>query len=102
MENLESRSLSYTIVQEFLSDLKKEFGKGNNEIMKVAELKKVEQESKTIKEFIQEFRKVVRKSIYEKRLLIEKFKEVINKMIKRKLIEAKRPLILQTQDLSID
>ena len=42
MEDLESRSLSYIIVEEFLVDLKEEFGRGDNEVIKVAELKKVE------------------------------------------------------------
>jgi len=46
MEDLESRSLSYTIVGEFLSDLKKELGKEDNETIKMAKLKKVEQKSK--------------------------------------------------------
>jgi len=55
MENLESRS--YAIVGEFLSDLKEEFVERDNEMMKVAELRKVEQESKTIEEFVQEFRR---------------------------------------------
>ena len=36
----------------FLSDLKKEFGREDDKIMKVAKLKKVEQESKTIEEFV--------------------------------------------------
>ena len=42
MEDLESRILSYVTVREFLLDLKKKFGRGNNKTMKVAELKKVE------------------------------------------------------------
>jgi len=42
MKDLKSNSLSYTIVGEFLLDLKKEFGGGNDEILKVAELKKIE------------------------------------------------------------
>ena len=42
MEDLESRNLSYTIVEEFLLDLKEEFGGGDNKTMKVAELKKIE------------------------------------------------------------
>jgi len=40
MEDLKSENLSYTIVEKFLSDLKKEFGRENDEIMKMAELKK--------------------------------------------------------------
>ena len=56
--------------------------------MKVAELKKVEQELKTIEEFIQEFRKVIRESKYKERLLIEEFKREINGVIRHKLIKA--------------
>jgi len=42
--------LSYTIIGEFLSDLKKEFGREDNKTIKVAELKKVEQEGKIIED----------------------------------------------------
>ena len=38
------------------------------------ELKKIEQESKIIEEFVQEFRKVVRESKYIEKLLVEEFK----------------------------
>ena len=60
MEDLEAGLLEYKIVGEFLADIKKEFGKENEEMVKVAELKKLEQERKTMKEFMQEFRRVVR------------------------------------------
>ena len=59
--------------------------------MKVAELKKVKQRSRTIEEFIQKFRRAVRGSRYEKRPLVEEFKKIMNGVIRRKLIEAKRP-----------
>ena len=49
IEDLESRSLSYITVGEFLSDLKKKFGREDNKTMKVVELKKRE---KTIEEFV--------------------------------------------------
>ena len=52
IEDLESRSLSYITVGEFLSDLKEEFGRKDNKIMKIAELKKIEQENKIIEKFI--------------------------------------------------
>jgi len=42
--------------------------------MKAVKLKRVEQELKTIEEFVQEFRKVVRESKYKERLLIKEFK----------------------------
>jgi len=44
-----------------------------------------------MEQFIQEFRRTARESEYEERPLIEKFKREINKVIRRKLIEAKRP-----------
>ena len=44
-----------------------------------------------IKEFVQEFRRAVRSSGYEGRLLVEEFKQGINRVIRRKLIEAERP-----------
>ncbi len=87
---LESRNLSYVTVRKFLSDLKEEFDRGDNETMKVAELKKVEQESKTIEEFMQEFRRAIRESRHKKRLLIKEFKRWMNVVIKRKLMKAER------------
>jgi len=87
IENLKSGNVSYTTVGEFLLDLKKEFGEGNNKIIKVTELKKVGQESRTIKEIVQKFRRVAKESRYERRLLVEEFKREMNSVIRRKLIE---------------
>jgi len=83
--------LEYTIVKEFLIDLKKEFGKEYNKIIKVAELQKIEQENRTMEKFIQEFRRAARESEYKERLLIEKFKRRMNRVIQRKLIETEKP-----------
>ena len=44
--------MSYAIAGEFLLDLKKEFDRADNKIMKVVKLKKVEQRGKTIEEFV--------------------------------------------------
>lgn len=41
MEDLKSRNLVYTTVGEFLTDLKQEFGREDNKMMKVVELNKV-------------------------------------------------------------
>ena len=60
--------------------------------MKVVELKKVEQKSETMEEFMQEYRRVAKESGYERRSLIEEFKQGMNRVIQQKLIEAKRPL----------
>ena len=71
--------------------LKREFGGEEEESMKVAELRKLEQEGKIMEEFVQEFKRAVRESRYERRLLVEKFKREINREIRRKLIEAENP-----------
>ena len=55
--------------------------------MKVVELKKVEQESKMIEYFVQKFRRAVRESGYEGRLLIKKFKQDINGVIWYRLMK---------------
>ena len=52
MKNLENRSLEFPTVEEFLADLKQEFGNRDNESVKIAELNKVEQGSKIIEMFI--------------------------------------------------
>ena len=52
MEDLEGDSLKYETVEEFLVDIKKEFGEGDKETVKVVELKRLKQEGKTIEEFV--------------------------------------------------
>ena len=52
LEDLEKGLLKYKIVREFLTDIKKEFGRGDEEIVKVVELKKIEQGGKIIEEFV--------------------------------------------------
>jgi len=74
LEDLEIGILEYATVEIFLADLKKEFGKGNEEIMKVAEFQKIEQRSRTMEDFVQKFRRVVRGSRYKRRPLIKEFK----------------------------
>jgi len=49
---LELENLEYEIVKESLANLKNNFGRRDEEAVKVAELKILEQEEKTIKEFI--------------------------------------------------
>ena len=87
LEDLKKGLLEYETVGEFLADIKKEFEKGDKELVKVAELKKLEQISKTMEKFVQEFQRAARESGYEGRLLIEEFKRGINETVKRRLIE---------------
>ena len=88
LEELEAEELEFETVGEFLIEIKKEFGGGEEESVKAAELRKLEQERRTIKEFVQEFKKVVRESGYKGRPLVEEFKRGMNRVIRRKLMEA--------------
>jgi len=91
MEELESGEIEYETAEEFLMSLKKEFGGGENELVKVAELRKLEQGGRTMEEFMQEFKRAVKESGYEERPLVEEFKREMNRGIRRKLIEAEIP-----------
>jgi len=84
MEELET-------VEEFLTSLKKEFGGEEEESVKAVELRKMEQGGRTMKEFVQEFKRAVRGSGYRRRPLMEEFKRGINGGIRRKLMEAENP-----------
>ena len=81
LEDLEAENLEYETTEEFLADLKKEFGGGDNKTMKIAELKKVKQEDRTIEEFMQEFKRVAKSSKYKEKPLIKEFKQGINGII---------------------
>jgi len=88
---LEEGELEYESVGEFLVAIKKEFGEEEEELLKVTELRRLEQEGRTMEEFVQEFRRAARESRYEERPLIKEFKRGINKIIRRKLIEMEKP-----------
>jgi len=91
MEELEAGEIEYESVEEFLTRLKKEFGKGEEEAVKAVELRRVEQRRKTIEEYVQEFKRIARGSGYEGRPLVKEFKRGMNRGIRRKLMEAENP-----------
>jgi len=74
LEELQSGEMEYETAEEFLMTLKKEFGRGEEEAVKAAELRKLEQGGKSMEEFVQEFKRTARGSGYERRLLMEEFK----------------------------
>ena len=87
LEDLEVGEVEYESVGEFLIEIRKEFRRGDKELVKVAELKRMEQGNQSMEEFVQDFKRIARGNRYEGRLLIEKFKRGMNGMIRRKLIE---------------
>ena len=88
LEDLEAGEVKYESAVEVLTEIKKEFGGGDEELVKVAELKRMEQGGQNMEEFVQDFKRVARGSGYEGRLLIEEFKRGMNGTIRRKLMEA--------------
>jgi len=62
--------------------------------------KKIEQGRKMIEVFVQEFRRTTRESKYKEKLLIEKFKRGMNRMIKRKLIKQNNLLKVLNSSIS--
>jgi len=88
MEELEAGEIEYETAEELLMSLKKEFGEEEEELVKVVELRKLEQGGRMMEEFVQEFKKVARGSRYEGRPLVKEFKRGMNGVIQRKLMEA--------------
>jgi len=84
---LEVGEVKYELAGEFLIEIKKEFRGGDEESVKVAELKRMEQGNQSMEKVVQNFKIVVRGSGYESQPLIEKFKRDMNGVIRRKLIE---------------
>ena len=75
-----------------MAEIKKEFGGGDKESVKVAELKKIKQGGRMMEEFVQDFKRVARGSGYEGCLLIEEFKWGMNGSVRRKLMEVENQL----------
>jgi len=91
MEELESGEIEYKTAEEFFTNLRKEFGRGEEELVKAAELRKLEQGGRTMEEFVQEFKRAARGSGYEGQPSIEEFKRGMNGGIRWKLMEAENP-----------
>jgi len=85
MEELKAEEIKYKSAGEFLAEIKKEFRGEDEESVKVAELKKIEQEGRNIEKFVQDFKRVARGSGYKEYPLIKEFKRGINGNIRRKL-----------------
>ena len=78
-------------VEELFTKIRQEFGEFDEESRKVDELRVLEQGSKTVDEYVQEFRRAARGSGYEGRALVEEFKRGLSGMIRRRLAEAEMP-----------
>jgi len=71
LEELEVGELEFEMVGEFLAEIKREFGGGEEKLVKAAELSKLEQGGRMMEEFVQEFKRAVRGSGYKERPLVK-------------------------------
>jgi len=78
LEELETGEIEFENVGEFLAEIRREFGEGDEESVKVAELKKIEQGGRMMEEFVQDFKRTARGSGYEGQPLMEEFKRGMN------------------------
>ena len=64
LEDLKAGKLEFESVGEFLAEIKKEFEAREEELVKAAELRKLEQGGRTMEEFVQEFKRTTKGSGY--------------------------------------
>jgi len=74
-------------VEQLFTKIRNNFGEISEEERKIEQLRMIEQEGRTYNKYVQEFKKVARRSGYERRPLIEEFKQGLNRAIRRKLAE---------------
>jgi len=77
--------------EQLFAKIRNDFGEISEEERKIEQLRTIKQEGRTCDEYVQEFKKVARRSSYKGRPLIEEFKQGLNGAIRRKLAEAKEP-----------
>jgi len=77
--------------EQLFTKIRDNFGETSEEERKIEQLRTIEQGKRTYNEYMQEFKKVTRRSSYEGRPLIEEFKRGLNRSIRRKLAEAEEP-----------
>ena len=86
-----SQYLEGRFMTELFTKIRQEFGEFDKESRKVDELRMLEQGSKTVDEYVQEFKRAARGSGYEGRALVEEFKRGLSGVIRRRLAEAETP-----------
>jgi len=91
LDKLSKKKSEIEIVEELFGKMRNEFGKIAKEKRKIEQLRTIEQRRKTYDEYIQEFKKMARKSSYKKQSLIKEFKRRLSGILRRKLTKAENP-----------
>ena len=91
LDELAKRESEVESAEQLFTKIRNNFGKTSKEERKIEQLRTIEQRGRTCDEYMQEFKKVARRSGYERRPLIEEFKRGLNRSIRRKLTEVEEP-----------
>jgi len=93
MDELAKEESEVELVEQLFTKIRNDFGETSEEEKKIEQLQMIEQGERTYDEYVQDFKKIAKRSGYERRSLIEEFKRGLNRAIKRKLAEAEELLI---------
>jgi len=80
------------LAEQLFAKIRDDFGETSEEKRKIEQLRTIEQGERTCNEYVQEFKKVTRRSGYKRRPLIKEFKRGLNRAIRRKLRNHQPPL----------
>ena len=76
--------------EQLFTKIRNDFRETSEEESKIEQLRTIEQGGRTCDEYVQEFKKVTRRSSYKGRPLIEEFKRELNGTIRRKLAKVEK------------
>jgi len=88
LEELAKGESEVESVEQLFAKIRNNFRETLEEERKIEQLRTIEQRRRTCNEYVQEFKKVARRSSYEGRPLIKEFKRELNRAIRRKLAKA--------------
>jgi len=88
LDELLKGELEVETAEELFHKMKNEFRETEEEERKIKQLRTIEQGRRTCNEYVQEFKKIARRSSYERWPLIKEFKRGLSGALRRKLAEA--------------
>ena len=86
LDEITKGTLAVNTVEELFTKIRQEFGEFDKESRKADELRVLEQGSRMVDEYVQEFKRAARGSGYEGRALVEEFKRGLGGVIRRRLV----------------
>jgi len=88
MDKLAKGESEVETAEQLFSKIRNDFGETSEEERKIEQLRTIEQGNRTYDKYVQEFKKVARRSSYEGRPLIKEFRRGLSRVLRRKLAEA--------------